>query len=100
LTQFDPEHLKKVKKKNFEKANEFIIETGFLAFFLLMKIYNTKYEKEETIRNDFAHLQPKSLKYKRYDEVSEETIENFLMLSRSNHDPVNRANSGRIQTRS
>ena len=39
-----------------EKAEGFIIESGFLALFIILKLYNKKTEKDEDIRKDLMNL--------------------------------------------
>ena len=48
--------MKKLKPHQMERAEGFIIETGFSALFLILKLYNLKTERDEEIKKDLTMM--------------------------------------------
>lgn len=48
--------MKKLKPHQQERAEGFIIETGFSALFLILKLYNLKTERDEEIKKDLTAM--------------------------------------------
>ena len=55
--------MRKLSGVALEKAQGFIIETGFLSMFVILKLYNRKTEKDESIKRDLMNLRDRSKYY-------------------------------------
>jgi hypothetical protein len=77
--KFDPNFLEKLKPKQRERAKGIILETGFLALFLIFKLYNRQTEKNPKIQEDLKLLTGKTLIYKCPKYVNSRVLEEYAL---------------------
>lgn len=77
LNHYDPKFMKTLKEKERKKAEGFILETGFLTLFIILKLYNRKTEPNEDIKADLMKIREKMKYYQKLGFVNKSLISSF-----------------------
>jgi hypothetical protein len=77
LNHFDSHFMESLKSKDLEKAQGFILETGFLTLFIIMKLYNKKTEINEDIKNDLMKIRDRMKYYQKLGYTNKSLVESY-----------------------